>query len=97
LGLVTAAANQSTSDWLQLRCRLVGSWRPGRRAKRVGPGRAEHFADWHGVAVLLKICSHHIDGQSDAKKRITNALGIQDTRPESESGDERDYDSEQAS
>jgi hypothetical protein len=50
----------------------------------------------HGVAVLLKIYAHCIDGQSDAaNKRITDALGIQDTQPESEPGDEKDDDSEQ--
>jgi integrase len=50
----------------------------------------------HGVAVLLKIYAHCIDGQADAaNKRITDALGIQDTQPES--GDEGDDDSEQAS
>jgi hypothetical protein len=37
-----------------------------------------------------------IDGQADAaNKRITDALGVQDTQPES--GDEKDDDSEQAS
>jgi hypothetical protein len=52
----------------------------------------------HGVAVLLKIYAHCIDGQSDtANKRITDALGIQDTQPESEPGDEGDDDCEQAS
>ena len=52
----------------------------------------------HGVAVLLKIYAHSIDGQADAaNKRITDALGIQDTRPESEPGDEGDDGSEQAS
>ena len=36
----------------------------------------------HGVAVLLKIYAHCIDGQADAaNKRITDALGVQDTRP----------------
>ena len=50
----------------------------------------------HGVAVLLKIYAHCIDGQADAaNKRITDALGIQDSQPES--GDEGDDDSEQAS
>jgi hypothetical protein len=50
----------------------------------------------HGVAVLLKIYAHCIDGQADAaNKRITDALGIQDTQPES--GDEGDDHSEQAS
>jgi hypothetical protein len=50
----------------------------------------------HGVAVLLKIYAHCIDGQADAaNKRITDALGTQD--PEPESGDEGDDDSEQAS
>jgi hypothetical protein len=44
---------------------------------------------WHGVAVLLKIYTHCIDGQADAANgRITDALGVQDTRPESELGDE---------
>jgi hypothetical protein len=52
----------------------------------------------HGVAVLLKIYAHCIDGQADAaNKRITDALGTQDTRPESEPGDEGDDDSAQAS
>ena len=48
----------------------------------------------HGVAVLLKIYAHCIGGQADAaNKRITDALGTQDTRP----GDEGDDDSTQAS
>jgi integrase len=51
-----------------------------------------------GVAVLLKIYAHCIDGRADAaNKRITDALGTQDARPESEPGDEGDDDSEQAS
>jgi len=50
----------------------------------------------HGVAVLPKIYAHCIDGQADAaNRRITDALGAQDTRPES--GDEGDDDSEQES
>ena len=50
----------------------------------------------HGVAVLLKIYAQCIDGQADAaNKQITDALGVQDTQPES--GDEEDDDSEQAS
>jgi hypothetical protein len=50
----------------------------------------------HGVAVLLKIYAHCIDGQADAaNKRITDALGMQDTQPEQ--GDEGDDDSVQAS
>jgi hypothetical protein len=41
----------------------------------------------HGVAVLLKIYAHCIDGQADAaNKPIAGALGTQDTQPES--GDE---------
>jgi len=52
----------------------------------------------HGVAVLLKIYAHSIDGQADAaNKRVTDALGVQDTRPESQPGDEGDDGSEQAS
>jgi integrase len=52
----------------------------------------------HGVAVLLKIYAHCIDGQADAaNKRITDALDTQDTRPEPERGDEGDDDSERAS
>jgi hypothetical protein len=36
----------------------------------------------HGVAVLLKISAHRIDGQADAaNKRITDALGAQDAEP----------------
>ena len=47
------------------------------------------------MAVLLKIYAHFIDGQADAaNKWITDALGTQDTRPES--GDEGEDDSEQA-
>jgi hypothetical protein len=50
----------------------------------------------HGVAVLLKIYAHCIDGQADAaNKRITDALGTQDTQPEP--GDGEDDDSAQAS
>jgi hypothetical protein len=50
----------------------------------------------HGVAVLLKIYAHCIDGQADAaSQRITDALGTKDTEPEP--GDEEDGDSEQAS
>jgi hypothetical protein len=34
----------------------------------------------HGVAILLKIYAHCIDGQADAaNKRIADALGTQDT------------------
>ena len=50
----------------------------------------------HGVAVLLKVYAHCIDGQADAaNQRITDALGTQDTQPEA--GDEGDDDIEQAS
>jgi integrase len=52
----------------------------------------------HGVAVLLKIYAHCIDGQADAaNKRITDALGVQGAQPEPEPGDEGDDGSEQAS
>jgi hypothetical protein len=52
----------------------------------------------HGVAVLLKIYAHCIDGQADAaNERITRPLGVQDTQPESQPGDEEDDDSAQAS
>jgi hypothetical protein len=51
-----------------------------------------------GVAVLLKIYAHCIDGQADAaSKRITDALGAQDTQPGPESDGEEDDDIEQAS
>ena len=57
--------------------------RPPRRTRRRGPAQ---------------VCTHRIDGQADApNKRITDALGTQDTEPEPEPGDERDDDSEQAS
>ena len=43
----------------------------------------------HGVAVLLKIYAHCIDGQADAaNKGITDARGVQDTRSEPEPSDE---------
>jgi hypothetical protein len=50
----------------------------------------------HGVAVLLKIYAHSIDGQAAAaNQRIADALGIQDA--EQDLGDEGDGDTEQAS
>ena len=52
----------------------------------------------HGVAVPLKIYARCIDGQADAaNKRITDALGTQNTLPEPEPGDEGDDDIEQVS
>jgi integrase len=50
----------------------------------------------HGVAVLLKVYAHCIDGQADAADlRITDALTTQDA--EQGPSDESDDDSEQAS
>ncbi len=50
----------------------------------------------HGVAVLLKISTHCIDGQAHAaNKRITDALDT--TVTGISPGDEGDDDSEQAS
>jgi integrase len=50
----------------------------------------------HGVAVLLKIYAHCIDGQADdANQRITDALGTKDAEPEP--GGEEDGASEKAS
>jgi hypothetical protein len=47
----------------------------------------------HGVAVLLQVYAHYIDGQADAaNQRITEALGTTEPEP----GDEEDADSEQA-
>jgi integrase len=52
----------------------------------------------HGVAVLLKIYAHCIDGQADAaNQRITDALGTAEPDPESGPGGQGDDDSEQAS
>jgi integrase len=49
----------------------------------------------HGVAVLLKIYAHCIDGQAEAaNRRITDALGTKDPAP---GPDDEDGDSEQAS
>jgi hypothetical protein len=49
----------------------------------------------HGVAVLLKIDAHCIDGQADAaNQRSTDALGT--TEPEPGPGEEGDADSEPA-
>ena len=50
----------------------------------------------HGVAVLLKIYAHRIDGQATAaNQRIAEALGTQDAGDDL--GDEGDGDAEQAS
>jgi integrase len=50
----------------------------------------------HGVAVLLKIYAHCIDGQANAaNQRITDALGIQGTQPDL--GDEGEGESDRAS
>ena len=50
----------------------------------------------HGVAVLLKIYAHCIDGQADAaNERITDALGTKDTEPEP--GGDQEGDSEKTS
>jgi hypothetical protein len=52
----------------------------------------------HGVAVLLKIYAHCIDGQADAaNQRITDSLSTQYAQPEPEFNDEVKDDSEQAS
>ena len=51
----------------------------------------------HGVAVLLKIYAHCIDGQADAaNQRIADALGTTESDSEPGPGDEGDDDSEQA-
>ncbi len=50
----------------------------------------------HGVAVLLKVYAHGIDGQADAANhRITDALATPGT--DQDPGDEGDDDSEHAS
>jgi hypothetical protein len=50
----------------------------------------------HGVAVLLKIYAHCIDGQATAaNQRTTEALGIRDDEPDR--SEEDDDDTEQAS
>ena len=50
----------------------------------------------HGVAVLLKIYAHCIDGQATAaNQRTTEALGIRDDEPDP--SEEDDDDTEQAS
>jgi hypothetical protein len=50
----------------------------------------------HGVAILLKIYAHCIDGQATAaNQRIADALGTQDT--EEDPGDDGEGDIEQAS
>jgi hypothetical protein len=52
-------------------------------------------APGHGVAVVLKTYPHCIDGQANAaNKRITDALGTQDTGHDP--GEEGDSDSEPA-
>jgi hypothetical protein len=52
----------------------------------------------HAVAVLLKVHPHCTGGQADAaNQRITDALGTQAARPDSEPGEEGDDDSARAS
>jgi hypothetical protein len=59
-------------------------------ARRAGHGVG------HGVAVLLKIYAQCIDGRATAaNQRIADALGTQDTEPDT--GDEGDGDTEQDS
>jgi hypothetical protein len=43
----------------------------------------------HGVAVLLKIYAHCIDGQADvANQRITDGLGAEDAGDDEEAGEQ---------
>jgi integrase len=50
----------------------------------------------HGVAVLLKVYAHCIDGQAnEANKRINDALDTPDSQPDP--ADEGDSEDEQAS
>jgi len=61
------------------------------------PGPATEVARraGHGVAVLLKIYAHCIDGQADAaNQRITDALGTKDTQLDP--GGDEDGDSKKA-
>ena len=53
----------------------------------------------HGVAVLLKVYAHCIDGQANAaNRRINEALGTQDPQPDpADESDEGDGEDEQAS
>jgi hypothetical protein len=75
--------------------RLVRAWRDrASSTARTQPWSARRAG--HGVAVLLKIYAHCIDGQADAaNQRITDALSTKDAQPEP--GDDEDGDSEQAS
>jgi hypothetical protein len=73
---------------------LGGTGQPAARA----PGGVQdpHRRAGHGVAVLLKVYAHCIDGQATAaNQRIAEALGAQDA--EEDPGDEGDGDMEQAS
>jgi hypothetical protein len=61
-----------------------------------GSGTEVARGDGHGIAALLKIYAHRVDGRADAaNRRITDALVTQDTEPEP--GDKEDSDTEQAS
>jgi hypothetical protein len=62
-----------------------------------GPGRVAMAGDGTD-RVRTRVRCNCIDGQADAaNKRITDTPGIQQTRPESQPGDERDDDSNQTS
>ena len=74
--------------WAGARDLREGPWITGRRTAGTGAG--------HGVAVLLKIYAHCIDGQAAAaNQRIAEALGTPDA--EEDPGDEGDGDMEQGS
>jgi hypothetical protein len=65
------------------------------RADHQDLGRRERCRE-HGVAIVLKIYAHCIDGQADAaNNRITDALSTAEAEPGP--GEEGDDDSEQAS
>jgi hypothetical protein len=82
------------------RDRRQGAWRGPTRAQVVITVQDEGGTEvarraGHGVAVLLNIYAHCIDGLADAaNQRITDALGTTESEPGS--GDEGDADSEPA-
>jgi hypothetical protein len=88
--------NASSALIMAMRSPVADTPQPAERLNSGVPATEVARRAGHGVAVLLKIYAHCIDGQATAaNQRIAEALGTQDA--EEDPGDEGDGDIEQAS
>jgi hypothetical protein len=84
----TFQSDATVSTWTGEGMRSITFGEVGEQAARLA-----NALRGHGVAVLLKVYAHCIDGQADAaNQRITDALSTPEA--EHDSGDEGDADSE---